>query len=199
MIKCPECGRDVSDLAPQCPGCGRPLSRNVPEKTAKKFPVKLLIVIGAVVAVAVIALVLLLNPAGSIEALKMPYGIDPEEGFHRARAQMVKAGFKQTYSDSDEYNFASSEVLGYETEETFLFDHGTEMLITHKYRDNDDYATFKGLRKELVKKYGEPSGVEDDGEKLIWQNGLVSVELYLSDESWADYPKVYVYYRYGSD
>ncbi|HEX8967791.1 MAG TPA: hypothetical protein VF937_07930 [Chloroflexota bacterium] len=26
LIACPDCGRDVSDLAPVCPGCGRPLT-----------------------------------------------------------------------------------------------------------------------------------------------------------------------------
>ena len=26
IIKCPECGRDVSDKAPTCPGCGAPVS-----------------------------------------------------------------------------------------------------------------------------------------------------------------------------
>jgi hypothetical protein len=24
LIKCPDCGREVSDAAPACPGCGRP-------------------------------------------------------------------------------------------------------------------------------------------------------------------------------
>lgn len=26
MIKCPDCGKDISDQAPQCPNCGRPIS-----------------------------------------------------------------------------------------------------------------------------------------------------------------------------
>jgi hypothetical protein len=25
LLKCPDCGRDVSDAAPACPGCGRPV------------------------------------------------------------------------------------------------------------------------------------------------------------------------------
>lgn len=25
LVKCPDCGREVSDVAPTCPGCGRPL------------------------------------------------------------------------------------------------------------------------------------------------------------------------------
>src|SRR5579859_7153258 len=27
LIKCPDCGRDVSDLAPSCPNCGRPIAQ----------------------------------------------------------------------------------------------------------------------------------------------------------------------------
>jgi hypothetical protein len=30
LVKCPDCGRDVSDVAPACPGCGRPVSAPAP-------------------------------------------------------------------------------------------------------------------------------------------------------------------------
>lgn len=32
LIKCPECGKSVSDAAPACPGCGYPISTHVPQK-----------------------------------------------------------------------------------------------------------------------------------------------------------------------
>jgi hypothetical protein len=40
LVKCPDCGKQVSELAPACPGCGRPM--NAPgaietERTAKQF------------------------------------------------------------------------------------------------------------------------------------------------------------------
>ena len=39
MIKCPECGRDVSDKAAACPGCGCPLSELIPGGVVKiKLP-----------------------------------------------------------------------------------------------------------------------------------------------------------------
>lgn len=31
MIKCPECGRDISDKAATCPGCGCPINVKAPE------------------------------------------------------------------------------------------------------------------------------------------------------------------------
>lgn len=36
LVKCPECARDVSSMAPRCPGCGRPLSLEGQEAVKKK-------------------------------------------------------------------------------------------------------------------------------------------------------------------
>lgn len=40
MIKCPDCGKEISDLAQSCPNCGRPLKINTqagyPQKIKKK-------------------------------------------------------------------------------------------------------------------------------------------------------------------
>jgi hypothetical protein len=30
LVKCPDCGREVSDAAPSCPGCGRPVAAAPP-------------------------------------------------------------------------------------------------------------------------------------------------------------------------
>lgn len=31
LVKCPECGKEVSDQAPTCPQCGRPLKAQIPQ------------------------------------------------------------------------------------------------------------------------------------------------------------------------
>ena len=36
LIKCPDCGREVSDLAPACPNCGRPIARGVEKRPGAK-------------------------------------------------------------------------------------------------------------------------------------------------------------------
>jgi hypothetical protein len=36
LIKCPDCGKDVSSVAPSCPNCGRPISKVGPATAAKK-------------------------------------------------------------------------------------------------------------------------------------------------------------------
>lgn len=37
LIECPDCGRQVSDVAPACPGCGRPMHATVIEQTNKSI------------------------------------------------------------------------------------------------------------------------------------------------------------------
>jgi len=38
LVKCPDCGREVSDQAPSCPNCGRPMvaQRSAPQQQPKK-------------------------------------------------------------------------------------------------------------------------------------------------------------------
>ena len=40
LIKCPDCGSDVSDLAPTCPKCGRPLAVQTVQQSAVAPPTK---------------------------------------------------------------------------------------------------------------------------------------------------------------
>ncbi len=37
LINCPDCGKEVSDIAPACPNCGRAIKARTIEKTAKKY------------------------------------------------------------------------------------------------------------------------------------------------------------------
>ena len=36
IIKCPECGKEISDKATSCPNCGFPLTKEQPEKEKVK-------------------------------------------------------------------------------------------------------------------------------------------------------------------
>lgn len=49
LVKCPDCGREVSDAAPTCPECGKPLKAQTIERTGKKW--KSVIVVGALAAI----------------------------------------------------------------------------------------------------------------------------------------------------
>lgn len=49
LIKCPECGKEISDKAIRCPSCGYPIERNSDEKHAPlltSFSVVLLLLFG---------------------------------------------------------------------------------------------------------------------------------------------------------
>ena len=37
LISCPECNREVSDVAANCPGCGYPISQNSPRAQSQPF------------------------------------------------------------------------------------------------------------------------------------------------------------------
>ena len=53
MIKCPECGKEISNMASACPNCGRPI-RNYSKKTGPSLVTRILKIIfgvGALVCV----------------------------------------------------------------------------------------------------------------------------------------------------
>ncbi len=51
LINCPDCGRQISRLAPSCPGCGRPTGKQAVtiEQTAKRW--KAIMIVGGIVAI----------------------------------------------------------------------------------------------------------------------------------------------------
>lgn len=46
MIKCPECGKEVSDKADECPNCGNPISeKSAPKHKSKKKIIVIILII----------------------------------------------------------------------------------------------------------------------------------------------------------
>jgi len=37
LTKCPDCGKEVSSVAPTCPSCGHPIAAHTTELTSKKW------------------------------------------------------------------------------------------------------------------------------------------------------------------
>lgn len=48
LISCPDCGKEISDLAPACPSCGRPIKATTIEATGKTWK-KLQLVYGSLI------------------------------------------------------------------------------------------------------------------------------------------------------
>lgn len=59
LIRCPDCGRDVSDAATHCPHCGRPLAAAAPPAPAHP-PATLLERVGCLYPAIALIIVLLL-------------------------------------------------------------------------------------------------------------------------------------------
>lgn len=54
MIKCSECGKDVSDKASTCPSCGTPLSAKAapkPKKRIKKIIVTVIVILVIIISI----------------------------------------------------------------------------------------------------------------------------------------------------
>lgn len=109
LVKCPDCGKDISDAAPACPNCGRPQAVQVspqpaaPEASKKKtrfLPLVLLLVL--------LAFCLIWAIATQFRST----GMTPEEARARARAEYtapVPAGPKLELVKSNwytEYDYA---------------------------------------------------------------------------------------------
>lgn len=53
LIKCPECGRDISDMASSCPGCGHVLRKSQNNKTKKNV----VLIVGILIVLAIICII----------------------------------------------------------------------------------------------------------------------------------------------
>ncbi len=84
LIKCPDCGSDVSSAAPSCPKCGRPIAETKEETPLKKgrgcLPVILTLLIVGVVAAIFGGHD---KPTPSAESHTSPTSIPPEQPIHR--------------------------------------------------------------------------------------------------------------------
>lgn len=195
LIKCPECGTEVSDKAKACIKCGYPLSdnnsnqENVPDETAikdeviksvapskvqSKINTKTLIII-AVCLIAVAGIVVL-SIVMSRPAL--PYGLSPSMGEDEVKKAMRESGFTFDFVDSNHVFFKSKTIYGVRTDYTsVIYDWQGEseyIAVWHRYGklDNDQYAkVLDGATKE----YGTPQKKYGGGYE--WKKGKVEITL----------------------
>lgn len=105
LLNCPECGHAVSTHATACPECGYPLPEVVtpdiiPESTVGTAPVltktakrKILIVIGALVAIAIICIIIFAFVRSSSRATIIPYNLswgDPYSKLKNANSETTE-------------------------------------------------------------------------------------------------------------
>lgn len=150
LITCPECGKQVSNQAPQCIHCGYPLQKaeSAPSQQAEtlfyqsdsaneasfltdapapKAPAqadskrKMLIIAACIVMVIVAALIAHFATANPI---RLPYGITPDMTYSQMRDQMSEHGFAYDFENNYEYTqttfYDPSYILGRKTSFTSL-------------------------------------------------------------------------------
>lgn len=187
LIKCPECGKEVSDQAAQYIHCGYPLPPAQAEeirperyvavrggrKPAKRVWAMLLAVLLA--AVAVVGVFMLAGPR-----VELPYGIRPGMSIGEIRRQMEDHGFdytrEQQYAGYRVLYYDSCYVRGYEADfvdVTIESDGGISIGIFYEedrsYGRQNPSACFRALREELMAEYGRPD--TDFSGVVAWENG----------------------------
>lgn len=84
LIKCPDCGSDVSSAAPSCPKCGRPIAKSKADAPNRKTS-GCLVVILAVLVLGVVGAIVGGHdkPTASTESDSFPTSVPPEQPIHR--------------------------------------------------------------------------------------------------------------------
>ena len=73
LIKCPECGREVSDKSTACPGCGCPINKQDYIVVKKDYKSKAKAFTIAGIAVLVLTMIAAIANAGNMTGLKAQY------------------------------------------------------------------------------------------------------------------------------
>lgn len=108
LIQCPECGKEISDVAKACPNCGHPMqSAKIRDGKRKKGEYKKLAIVGGIIAVAVVVLLLLIPTIRmamlSEEERCLFYAIEAnrKDLLNRDSLQISKA-YVRVYGDKEE-------------------------------------------------------------------------------------------------
>ena len=185
LIRCPECGRDVSNAAGRCIHCGYPLRG----RSKRRVPVVLVFLVAAVLALAAVCGQMFKGKHGP--ALSLPYGLDGSMTPKQLHERMQRSGFVPDFETAEgsriEFVYAAKQVHGHEAYMTLLSTGGGSTEVAHLYREEASYGTktlsplFISLREMLVQEYGLPTH-EAMGE-CSWENGPYALRLYYVGET----------------
>lgn len=207
LIKCPECGKEISDQAAQCIHCGYPLpavqveeirperyvSVGAGQKAQRRAWAILLVVLLAV-AVTVGAFML------SGPRIELPYGLKPGMSVGELRRQMEDHGFvytrEQQYAGYRVLYFDSCYVRGYQADfVTLTIENDSRIEVGVFYEDARAYGLqnpgtcFHALREQLLAEYGKPD--TDFSGVVAWESGDYRLMLSYMDNSggelWINY------------
>lgn len=180
LVKCVECGREVSDKAAACPHCGCPIecSSNVsapaapimngtPQPTQSeqvneimsKTKMKLLLISGGLVLIAVFLIVGVLSVGGS--------GSDPDENYGGYYSSSYNNNYSSTYNNNNNNNIGSNHTHTYFTLVTKYATCAQEGVTTHKCTCGHSYTEPIPKTEHIwsLANCAEPSTCEECGAK----------------------------------
>lgn len=71
LIKCPECGKEISDKTKKCPECGYPIKKlNKKSGTKRKIIISLIIVIGIIFIISITVIIIKLSNGKSTQQVE---------------------------------------------------------------------------------------------------------------------------------
>lgn len=186
MIKCPECGKDISDKAEKCLYCGCPNSelhkkdyenKNNTEKSVNKHSIKLLLSICLCIVVIILAIVLIPNREPRLEQfMKDIQGYWDIDNYRRIHVVDNKVAYSIKEDAGDEWPAYSEFVkfVPYIDEEHFcrfdVNDQYGDLIVSVKYKegnlDGDDWQIEYASGLILKKNYRFSHNTEEEEERL---------------------------------
>lgn len=192
LIKCPECGKEISDKASVCPNCGCPLKeKEVDSKFKANNKVKVFL---GLIAMAIITIVLVLNSKADY---KLPRNAKWGESLNTVLKREQKIIKAEDLKIHDDYFGICNLNIYNDSPDTFWynFDENNELYLIRIVYDSYDYyeesekvdEQFLNILKSVKEELGEPNS-EDVGSivqnaKWSFSDTFVTLE-YESTNGW---------------
>ena len=212
LIKCPECGKEISDKAKACPNCGAPAEKK--KVKVHIFRAKQLIALVSIclLLAIIVGTFFIISHRKALEIIQMPYGLTPEMSLAEIKEAIESNGnkyVKPVYDPVDVYlgnldnpvgmEFNSSKRLfGLvpETSTIKLYDDGS-LYVIYPYSLSDKPNTHIIL-ENLIKRYNKPQYYveRENVEEWWWWNEndkviLIFNLLKLNGDGFEDYLEYY--------
>ena len=171
LIKCPECGKEISDKADKCINCGYPIANQskkfnpvVNHRNSNKYSQRNIIVISLLsVVIIVVGVILFLNMNQQHE-ITIPYGLNPYMDRAQIDAIMRKNGYQDLYPDDEFLSFTTyvgPDYYGLSLGEVSIDQYPDyrfgRPILSVKYTYGAEQAKdFTYILKDLQSKYGAP-------------------------------------------
>ena len=199
LIKCPECGKEISDRADKCINCGYPIHKqNELTKDAIKTKYKKSINVGTgfnnrILAINNLDRIMLWCAVGLLFIVLFIVTVTFRNKPVICGMQIGMSKDEVTESEPDYYEFEkvnvisvdASDVFGEEGTVWYEFDEEDKLMIISFMADSSSYIDFSNMFCNIVEKYGYPDACfgrldssKDDIQRFYWNVGNETIQLF---------------------